>query len=153
MVRRFARRSTNLVATREDRHSGDGRGRPRSLRGRRHPRTLRHPGGEESPYKQFWREEYRLNAKIASFPKPYVVVMDGIVMGGGVGISAHGNRRLVTERTRLAMPETGIGFIPDVGATWLLTRDGGAGDLLGFPAPRRGGGCDLGRNGGPIDGL
>jgi enoyl-CoA hydratase len=84
-------------------------------------------GAQENPYKQFWREEYRLNARIASFPKPYVVVMDGIVMGGGVGISAHGNRRLVTERTRLAMPETGIGFIPDVGGTWLLTRDGGAG--------------------------
>ena len=48
-------------------------------------------------------------------------------MGGGVGISAHGNRRLVTESTRLAMPETGIGFIPDVGGTWLLTRAGGAG--------------------------
>jgi len=90
------------------------------------------PGGEENPYKQFWREEYRLNAQIASFPKPYVVLMDGIVMGGGVGISAHGNRRLVTERTRLAMPETGIGFIPDVGATWLLTRDGGAGVYLGL---------------------
>ncbi len=84
-------------------------------------------GAQENPYKQFWREEYRLNARIASFPKPYIVVMDGIVMGGGVGVSAHGNRRLVTERTRLAMPETGIGFIPDVGGTWLLTRDGGAG--------------------------
>jgi len=80
-------------------------------------------GATHNPYKQFWREEYRLNARIASFPKPYVVVMDGVVMGGGVGISAHGNRRLVTERTRLAMPETGIGFIPDVGGTWLLTRD------------------------------
>ena len=90
------------------------------------------PGGEESPYKQFWREEYRLNAQISTFPKPYVVLMDGIVMGGGVGISAHGNRRLVTERTRLAMPETGIGFIPDVGATWLLTRDGGAGVYMGL---------------------
>ncbi len=84
-------------------------------------------GEQENPYKQFWREEYRLNARIAAFPKPYVVVMDGIVMGGGVGVSAHGNRRLATERTRLAMPETGIGFIPDVGGTWLLTRDGGAG--------------------------
>jgi len=85
------------------------------------------PRGEDNPYKQFWREEYRLNARIASFHKPYVVVMDGIVMGGGVGVSAHGNRRLVTERTRLAMPETGIGFIPDVGGTWLLSRNGGAG--------------------------
>jgi enoyl-CoA hydratase len=90
------------------------------------------PVGEENPYKQFWREEYRLNSQIASFAKPYVVLMDGIVMGGGVGVSAHGNRRLVTERTRLALPETGIGFIPDVGATWLLTRDGGAGVYMGL---------------------
>ncbi len=89
-------------------------------------------GAGENPYKQFWREEYRLNARIASFPKPYVVLMDGIVMGGGVGVSAHGNRRLVTERTRLAMPETGIGFIPDVGATWLLTREREAGVYMGL---------------------
>lgn len=78
-------------------------------------------------YKVFWREEYQLNARIGSFPKVFVVIMDGVVMGGGVGISAHGNRRVVTERTRIAMPETGIGFIPDVGGTWLLTRNGGAG--------------------------
>jgi enoyl-CoA hydratase len=81
-------------------------------------------------YKTFWREEYELNARIASFPKPYIVLMDGVVMGGGVGISAHGNRRVATERMRLAMPETGIGFIPDVGGTWLLTRDGAAGRYI-----------------------
>jgi len=85
------------------------------------------PGAERDSFKAFWREEYELNARIASFPKPYVAVMDGVVMGGGVGISAHGNRRVATERTHLAMPETGIGFIPDVGGSWLLTRDGGAG--------------------------
>jgi enoyl-CoA hydratase len=84
-------------------------------------------GAERDAFKAFWREEYELNARIASFPKPYVAIMDGVVMGGGVGISAHGNRRVATERTRLAMPETGIGFIPDVGGSWLLTRDGGAG--------------------------
>jgi enoyl-CoA hydratase len=83
------------------------------------------PPGERGRYATFWREEYALDARIASFPKPYVAVMDGIVMGGGVGLSAHGNLRIVTERTRLAMPETGIGFIPDVGGTWLLTRNGG----------------------------
>ncbi|HEY8260539.1 MAG TPA: enoyl-CoA hydratase/isomerase family protein [Methylosinus sp.] len=83
------------------------------------------PPGERGRYAAFWREEYELDARIASFPKPYVAVMDGIVMGGGVGLSAHGNLRIVTERTRLAMPETGIGFIPDVGGTWLLTRNGG----------------------------
>ncbi|HYA80273.1 MAG TPA: enoyl-CoA hydratase/isomerase family protein, partial [Methylocystis sp.] len=84
-------------------------------------------GVADHPYRDFWREEYRLNARVASFPKPYIVIMDGIVMGGGVGISAHGDRRIVTERTRLAMPEVGIGYIPDVGGTWLLTRRPGGG--------------------------
>ncbi|MET9608467.1 enoyl-CoA hydratase/isomerase family protein [Streptomyces sp. NPDC006512] len=70
----------------------------------------------------FWRDEYRLNARIARYPKPYVALMDGIVMGGGVGISAHGSVRVVTERSRVAMPETGIGFVPDVGGTHLLSR-------------------------------
>lgn len=86
--------------------------------------------GDKSYYRDFWREEYQLNATIARYSKPYVVVMDGLVMGGGVGVSAHGSCRIVTERTRLAMPETGIGFIPDVGGTWLLTRGGGAGVYL-----------------------
>ncbi|MEV6162179.1 enoyl-CoA hydratase/isomerase family protein [Streptomyces sp. NPDC052052] len=68
----------------------------------------------------FWRDEYRLNARIARFPKPYVAIMDGITMGGGVGVSAHGSVRVVTERSRVAMPETAIGFVPDVGGTYLL---------------------------------
>ncbi|MEU8625098.1 enoyl-CoA hydratase/isomerase family protein [Streptomyces sp. NPDC048669] len=72
--------------------------------------------------RDFWRDEYRLNARIARFPKPYVAIMDGIVMGGGVGVSAHGSVRIVTERSRIAMPETGIGFVPDVGGTYLLGR-------------------------------
>src|SRR6478672_425369 len=72
--------------------------------------------------KILWREEYILNARIARFPKPYVAFMDGIVMGGGVGLSAHGAHRVVTERTRLAMPEVGLGFFPDVGGTFLLSR-------------------------------
>ncbi|CCW12950.1 MULTISPECIES: enoyl-CoA hydratase/isomerase family protein [Rhodococcus] len=70
----------------------------------------------------FWRDEYILNAAIGRYPKPYVALMDGIVMGGGVGIAAHGNVRVVTERSTIAMPEVGIGFVPDVGGTWLLSR-------------------------------
>ena len=75
--------------------------------------------------KILWREEYILNARIAKFAKPYVSFMDGIVMGGGVGLSAHSRHRIVTERTKLAMPEVGLGFFPDVGGTWLLSRSPG----------------------------
>jgi len=75
--------------------------------------------------KVLWREEYILNARIAKFPKPYVAFMDGIVMGGGVGLSAHGSHRVVTEKTKLAMPEVGLGFFPDVGGTFLLSRSPG----------------------------
>jgi enoyl-CoA hydratase len=70
----------------------------------------------------FWRKEYRLDHRIARFPKDVVSFMDGIVMGGGVGLSAHARHRIVTEVTAFAMPEAGIGFMPDVGATWLLPR-------------------------------
>jgi enoyl-CoA hydratase len=75
--------------------------------------------------KILWREEYILNARIAKFPKPYVAFMDGIVMGGGVGLAAHGSHRVVTDRTKLAMPEVGLGFFPDVGGTWLLSHSPG----------------------------
>lgn len=75
--------------------------------------------------KILWREEYILNARIKKFPKPYVAFMDGIVMGGGVGLSAHASHRVVTDRTKLAMPEVGLGFFPDVGGTWLLSRSPG----------------------------
>ncbi|WP_160668217.1 enoyl-CoA hydratase/isomerase family protein [Pseudarthrobacter sp. ATCC 49987] len=73
----------------------------------------------------FWAEEYQLNSLIAGYPKPYVAFMDGLVLGGGVGISAHGSVRIVTERTRMGMPETTIGFVPDVGGTLLLSRSPG----------------------------
>ncbi len=75
--------------------------------------------------KILWREEYILNARIKKFPKPYVAFMDGIVMGGGVGLSAHSSHRVVTEKTKLAMPEVGLGFFPDVGGTFLLSHSPG----------------------------
>ena len=70
----------------------------------------------------FWREEYTLNALIKRYPKPYVALIDGIVMGGGVGVSVHGSHRVAGDRFSFAMPEVGIGFFPDVGATWFLPR-------------------------------
>ena len=90
-----------------------------------------------SEARQFWFDEYRLNAQIGRSPKPYVALMDGIVMGGGVGIGAHGSVRVVTDTTKIAMPEVGIGFIPDVGGTYMLSRaPGGLGQhaaLTGVP--------------------
>ena len=68
----------------------------------------------------FFRTEYRLNYLIARYPKPFVAIMDGLVMGGGIGVSGHASHRVVTERSELAMPETAIGFVPDVGGTHLL---------------------------------
>ncbi len=70
----------------------------------------------------FWRAEYPLNAMIKTYRKPYVALIDGIVMGGGVGISVHGSHRVAGDRFVFAMPEVGIGFFPDVGATWFLPR-------------------------------
>ena len=82
-------------------------------------RDMLHGGNQTAG---FWQTEYRVNSLIARYPKPYVALMDGLVLGGGVGISAHGNVRVVTERTRMGMPETTIGFAPDVGGTYLLSR-------------------------------
>ena len=84
---------------------------------------------------EFFAHEYRMNAHIAAYEKPYVALMDGITMGGGVGISSHGAIRIVTERTKLAMPETGIGFFPDVGGTWLLGQ--AHGETRHLPRPHR----------------
>ncbi|MDN6529202.1 MAG: 3-hydroxyisobutyryl-CoA hydrolase, partial [Brevibacterium sp.] len=71
---------------------------------------------------RFWNREYKMNHAISEFPKPYVVIMNGITMGGGVGISGHGSHRIVTDSTKIGMPETGIGLFPDVGGTYLLAR-------------------------------
>src|SRR3954469_19308368 len=70
----------------------------------------------------FWRDEYPLNTYIKRYRKPYVALIDGIVMGGGVGVSVHGSHRVAGDRFAFAMPEVGIGFFPDVGATWFLPR-------------------------------
>ena len=81
----------------------------------------------------FFRAEYAMNAAIAAYPKPVVTFADGITMGGGIGLAGHAAVRIVTERSRLAMPETRIGFTPDVGGTWLLGRaPGRLGEYFGL---------------------
>jgi len=78
--------------------------------------------GRQAEMLTFWRDEYPLNATIKRYSKPYVALIDGIVMGGGVGVSVHGSHRVAGDRFQFAMPEVGIGFFPDVGATWFLPR-------------------------------
>lgn len=98
-----------------------------------------HGRSDPAGCRAFWRDEYRLNAEIANYPKPYISLMRGIVMGGGIGASAHGSHRIVTESSRLAMPEVSIGFLPDVGGTRLLAHAPGAlGLYLGLTADRFG---------------
>ncbi len=87
----------------------------------------------------YWREEYALNTVIKRYPKPYVALIDGIVMGGGVGISVHGSHRIAGDRLKFAMPEVAIGFFPDVGATWFLPRmPGEVGTYCGITGERLG---------------
>jgi len=89
--------------------------------------------GDPDATGEFFRAEYTLNARIAEYPKPIVVVADGVTMGGGIGLAGHAAVRVVTERSKLAMPETRIGFTPDVGGTWLLGRaPGRIGEYLGL---------------------
>ncbi|BAT60581.1 putative enoyl-CoA hydratase echA8 [Variibacter gotjawalensis] len=85
----------------------------------------------------FWRDEYALNSYIKHYPKPYVSLIDGIVMGGGVGVSVHGSHRVAGDRYLFAMPEVGIGFFPDVGATFFLPRmPGETGTYCGLTGDR-----------------
>ncbi|QPH52269.1 enoyl-CoA hydratase/isomerase family protein [Pontivivens ytuae] len=89
--------------------------------------------------RRFWADEYRLNALIWNYPKPYVAIMHGFVMGGGVGVSALGSHRIVTDGTQVAMPECGIGLIPDVGGSMLLgCAPGRLGEYLGTTGARMG---------------
>ena len=103
-------------------------------------RALYEAGRRRDPYvRDFYRTEYRLNHRIKTYRKPYIALIDGIVMGGGVGLSVHGSHRVVTERCQFAMPETGIGFFPDVGGSWFLPRcPGRLGTYLGLTGARLG---------------
>jgi enoyl-CoA hydratase len=95
--------------------------------------------GQHDAILAFWGEEYILNHRIKTYPKPYVALIDGIVMGGGVGISLHGSHRIAGDRYLFAMPEVGIGFFPDVGATYALPRlEGGFGSFLALTGERVG---------------
>jgi enoyl-CoA hydratase len=88
---------------------------------------------------QFWRDEYPLNLFIKNYRKPYIALIDGIAMGGGVGISVHGSHRIAGDQFSFAMPEVGIGFFPDVGATWFLPRmPGGLGTYCALTGDRFG---------------
>ena len=93
--------------------------------------------GKQAVALDFWAREYRLNAYIHAYPKPYIALLDGIVMGGGVGVSLHGRYRFAGPNYMFAMPEVGIGFFPDVGATWFLPRLAGkTGTYLGLTGAR-----------------
>jgi enoyl-CoA hydratase len=95
--------------------------------------------GDFDAARQFWREEYRMNARIARYPKVIVALMQGFVMGGGVGVGGHAGRRVVGETSRVAMPECMIGLIPDVGGSHLLARaPGRLGEYLGLTGYRMG---------------
>ncbi len=93
--------------------------------------------GDYSYGRRFWTDEYRMNASIARFPKPYVALMQGFTMGGGVGVGCHGSHRIVGDSSQIAMPECGIGLVPDVGGSLLLARaPGHLGEYLALTAAR-----------------
>jgi enoyl-CoA hydratase len=101
-------------------------------------RSLYESGINKSPYAlNFYRDEYVLDAAIKHYPKPYVALINGIMMGGGVGVSVHGSHRIASETTTFAMPETGIGLFPDVGGSFFLPRmEGGIGLYLALTGAR-----------------
>ncbi|OZB17971.1 MAG: enoyl-CoA hydratase [Hyphomonas sp. 34-62-18] len=93
--------------------------------------------GDAAEAREFFRTEYRMNAALKAFPKPVISILDGVTMGGGVGLSVHGSHRVATERTLFAMPETGIGLFPDVGGGWFLPRlEGQLGTWLALTGAR-----------------
>jgi enoyl-CoA hydratase/carnithine racemase len=93
--------------------------------------------GDTSAAQRFFRSEYRMNAAIAAFPKPYIAIIDGITMGGGAGVSVHGPIRIATEKTLFAMPECAIGLFPDIGGSYFLPRlPGAVGMYLGLTGAR-----------------
>ncbi len=95
--------------------------------------------GDHRIGRAFFRDEYRMNARIAEYPKPIVAFMQGFVMGGGVGVGGNASHRIVGATTQVAMPETGIGMIPDVGGSWILAHaPGHAGEYLGLTGARMG---------------
>ncbi|NSX56300.1 enoyl-CoA hydratase/isomerase family protein [Parasulfitobacter algicola] len=97
--------------------------------------------GDYSYGRRFWRDEYRMNAKLFEFPKPVVSFLQGFTMGGGVGVGCHGSHRIVCETSQIAMPEAGIGLVPDVGGSLLLAQaPGRLGEYLGMTAARMGAG-------------
>ncbi|WP_347138437.1 3-hydroxyisobutyryl-CoA hydrolase [Paracoccus sp. SSK6] len=97
--------------------------------------------GDHALGQRFFADEYRMNATIADYPKPIVAFMQGFVMGGGVGVGGHASHRIVGDTTQIAMPESGIGLIPDVGGTWLLSRaPGRIGEYLALTGARMGAG-------------
>jgi enoyl-CoA hydratase len=100
--------------------------------------------GDYAYGRRFWADEYRMNAKLFHFPKPVVSLMQGFTMGGGVGLGCHASHRVVCETSRIAMPECGIGLVPDVGGSLLLARaPGRLGEYLGTTGTRMGPGCAI----------
>lgn len=107
-------------------------------------RAIRDEVVEGKDFTPFFRDEYDMNLRLAEFPKPVIALIDGVNMGGGVGVSIHGSHRVVSEKALIAMPEVAIGFLPDVGATHILGRlRRGVGELMGMTAARIGAGDAL----------